>query len=128
MLRTTELFGSAIERYLHRTDHEGQPVARSARARTLLPLLRTAVFIVLVTIVTLIVLSELGVEPRYAFVIEDASAGVQAAKSGGMAAIGVARADDAALLTAAHADLVVTTLDDVDTTALAEGKLAARKV
>jgi moderate conductance mechanosensitive channel len=35
-------------------------VARSARARTLLPLLRTAVLIVLVTIVALIVLSELG--------------------------------------------------------------------
>jgi len=33
---------------------------------------------------------ELGVEPRYAMVIEDASAGVQAAKAGGMAAIGIA--------------------------------------
>ena len=39
---------------------------------------------------------ELGVEPRHAIVIEDASAGVQAAKAGGMAAIGIARADDAA--------------------------------
>jgi beta-phosphoglucomutase len=60
-------------------------------------------------------------------VIEDASAGVQAAKAGGMAAIGIARADDANLLTAAGADLVVTTLDDVDTTAFADGRLATRK-
>ena len=70
---------------------------------------------------------ELGVEPRYTFVIEDASAGVQAAKAGGMAALGIARADDADLLAAADADLVVTTLDDVDTTALSEGRLATRK-
>ena len=59
--------------------------------------------------------------------IEDASAGVQAAKAGGMAAIGVARADDAGLLAAAGADLVVTTLDDVDTTAMSEGRLARRQ-
>jgi beta-phosphoglucomutase len=69
---------------------------------------------------------ELGVEPRLAFVVEDASAGVQAAKAGGMAAIGLARADDADLLAAADADLVVTTLDDVDTTALSEGRLTRR--
>ena len=70
---------------------------------------------------------ELGVEPRHAMVIEDASAGVQAAKAGDMAAIGIARADDTDLLAAAGADLVVTTLDDVDTTALAGGRLATRK-
>ena len=70
---------------------------------------------------------ELGVEPRHAIVIEDASAGVQAAKAGDMAAIGLSRADDADLLAAAGADLVVTTLDDVDTTALAGGRLASRK-
>ena len=57
---------------------------------------------------------ELGVEPRHAIAI--ASAGIQAAKAGGMAALGVARAGDAGLLAAAGADLVVTTLDDVDTT------------
>jgi beta-phosphoglucomutase len=69
---------------------------------------------------------ELGVEPRHAMVIEDASAGVQAAKAGGMAAIGIARADDADLLAGADADLVVTTLDDIDTTALSEGRLVTR--
>jgi beta-phosphoglucomutase-like phosphatase (HAD superfamily) len=67
---------------------------------------------------------ELGVEPREAMVIEDAAAGVEAAKRGGMAAIGIARADDAELLAAA--DLVVTTLDEVDPAALAEGRLARR--
>jgi beta-phosphoglucomutase len=70
---------------------------------------------------------ELGVEPRYAMVLEDASAGVEAAKAGGMAAIGIARADDAGLLAAAGADIVVTTLDDIDTAALAEGRLITRK-
>jgi beta-phosphoglucomutase len=69
---------------------------------------------------------ELGVEPRYAMVLEDASAGVEAAKAGGMAAIGIARAHDAELLAAADADIVVTSLDDVDTAALAEGRLATR--
>ena len=59
--------------------------------------------------------------------VEDASAGVHAAKAGDMAAIGVARADDADLLAAADADIVVTTLDNVDTGALSEGRLAARQ-
>ena len=48
--------------------------------------------------------------PRACFVVEDAVAGIQAAKAGGMAALGVARANDADLLAAADADLVVTTL------------------
>jgi beta-phosphoglucomutase-like phosphatase (HAD superfamily) len=60
-------------------------------------------------------------------VLEDATAGVQAAKAGGMAAIGIARADDTQLLAAAGADIVVTTLDDVDTATLAAGQLAKRK-
>ena len=56
-----ELFSSAIERYLAAADGEGKPVPRSARARTLLPLLRTAMLAVLALTVALIVLSELGV-------------------------------------------------------------------
>ena len=59
--------------------------------------------------------------------VEDAVAGVQAAKAGGMTALGVARAGDAALLAAAGADLVVTTLDDVDVNLLREGRLAMRQ-
>ena len=38
---------------------------------------------------------ELGTAPAASFVIEDAAAGVQAAKAGDMAALGMARADDA---------------------------------
>lgn len=68
---------------------------------------------------------ELGVEPALAIVMEDASAGVQAAKAGGMGAIGIARKDDAELLAAAHADIVVSSLDDVDLGALAQGRLAS---
>ena len=71
--------------------------------------------------------SELGVAPLRALVVEDAEAGVQAAKAGDMAALGVARADDAELLEAAGADLVVATLDEVDVSALSEGRLTKQK-
>ncbi len=71
---------------------------------------------------------ELGVAPRAAMVIEDAAAGVEAAKAGDMAAIGVARAGDADLLAGAGADLVVTTLDEVDRSALAGGCLVTKHV
>ena len=57
-----ELLSSAIETYLNRTDNSGTVIARSARARTLLPLLRNFVLVVLVVMVTLIVLSELGLD------------------------------------------------------------------
>lgn len=67
---------------------------------------------------------ELGVDPPEAIVLEDAVAGVEAAKAGGMAAIGTARADDADLLAAADADIVVTSLDEVDIEALVAGRLA----
>jgi beta-phosphoglucomutase len=43
-----------------------------------------------------------------------------------MAAIGIARAHDADLLAAAGADIVVMTLDQVDRSALADGRLAIR--
>lgn len=56
-----EIFSSAIERYLAAVDDNGRPVARSARARTLLPLFRTAMLVLLLVTVSLIVLSELGV-------------------------------------------------------------------
>jgi beta-phosphoglucomutase len=67
---------------------------------------------------------ELAIPPEQNFVIEDADSGVQAAKAGKMAALGLARADDTELLAAAGADLVVTTLDDVDLAALCDGRLA----
>ncbi len=57
-----ELFSSAVERYLSGIGADGRRVAHSARVRTLLPLLRTTVLIVLVSVAGLIVLSELGVD------------------------------------------------------------------
>ena len=58
--------------------------------------------------------------------MEDAPAGVEAAKAGAMGAIGIARRDDAELLAAAGADIVVKTLDEVDLAALSQGRLAIR--
>lgn len=69
---------------------------------------------------------ELGVEPDAGFVIEDAVSGVQAARAGAFAALGLARHDDEALLAEAGADIVVTTLDDIDLTGLAQGLLVRR--
>jgi beta-phosphoglucomutase-like phosphatase (HAD superfamily) len=58
-------------------------------------------------------------------VIEDAPAGIRAARAGGMASIGIARLGDEALLRAAEADLVVTSLDHVDIAAIAGETLRA---
>jgi trehalose/maltose hydrolase-like predicted phosphorylase len=70
---------------------------------------------------------ELGLSPAVCFVVEDATSGVQAAKAGGMAAIGVARLGDQQQLAGIGADLVVTTLDDVSLPALVEGRLQERQ-
>ena len=56
-----ESISSAVERYLTKTDAEGNAIQRSARARTFLPLLRNVLMVFLAIIVTMIVLSELGV-------------------------------------------------------------------
>jgi beta-phosphoglucomutase-like phosphatase (HAD superfamily) len=69
---------------------------------------------------------ELRTAPEAALVVEDATAGIRAAKAGGMAAIGIARAHDADLLSAAGADIVVTALDQVDTAALPKGRLVTK--
>lgn len=66
---------------------------------------------------------ELGMLPEHCFVVEDAPAGIEAARAGGMAALGIARLGDAALLQAAGADLVVTSLDDVAVDRLVHGRL-----
>jgi beta-phosphoglucomutase len=69
---------------------------------------------------------ELGVDPGSAFVVEDAVSGVQAAKAGAFVALGLARHDDEESLAQAEADIVVSTLDDVDLDALDEGRLVNR--
>jgi beta-phosphoglucomutase len=66
---------------------------------------------------------ELGLAPEECFVVEDAANGVQAAKAGGMAALGLARAEDEELLEEAGAELVVRSLEEVSVDALAEGRL-----
>jgi small-conductance mechanosensitive channel len=57
---TWELLDTAIERYLDERGPDGHTVERSARMRTLLPLIRNATRVVLATMALLIVLSELG--------------------------------------------------------------------
>jgi beta-phosphoglucomutase len=74
----------------------------------------------------LLAASELHVAPAQCVVVEDAPAGIEAARAGNMAALGVARHDDAALLLAAGADLVVTSLDEVAVDELATGRLCRR--
>ncbi len=74
----------------------------------------------------LLAAAELGAAPSGCLVVEDAAAGVAAAKAGGMLSLGVARLGDEAMLRAAGADLVVTSLDEVAVEALAEGQLRTR--
>ncbi len=57
-----ELAGTLIENYLDAIDDSGTRVERSARSRTLLPLLRTFLFLVIIVVVTLTTLSTLGVD------------------------------------------------------------------
>lgn len=52
----------AIERYLEARDEDGNPVERGGRARTLLPLLRRASAILLLTVGVLTAASELGID------------------------------------------------------------------
>ena len=75
----------------------------------------------------LVAAEELGATPTRCFVVEDAAAGVHAAKAGGMAALGVARLGDTRLLANAGADLVVWSLDEVSRRALAEGLLERKR-
>ncbi|MBM3571535.1 MAG: mechanosensitive ion channel [Alphaproteobacteria bacterium] len=56
-----EVASTLIERYLQRIATESAGGNRRARLRTFLPLLRNVLFIVLVAVVTLVVLSEIGV-------------------------------------------------------------------
>ena len=57
-----ELASNAIERYLQRSGRDGNAVQHSARIRTLLPLLRKALFVFLSIMVVMITLSELGID------------------------------------------------------------------
>ena len=63
------------------------------------------------------------VSPDECLVVEDAPAGVLAAHAGGMQAVGIAGLGDEALLAGAGADLVVTSLDQLDLAALGKASL-----
>jgi moderate conductance mechanosensitive channel len=56
-----EVFNAAIDRYLAGIGVNGDRVARSARMRTLLPLLRNVVWVLMIMVIGLVILSELGV-------------------------------------------------------------------
>lgn len=56
-----EIVTALIERHFKATDEEGNLIERSARERTLLPLLRNFILIVLLLIVVMIVMSQVGI-------------------------------------------------------------------
>jgi beta-phosphoglucomutase len=74
----------------------------------------------------LLAAAELRIDPAQCFVAEDAPAGIEAARAGGMRALGVARLGDAVSLRGAGADLVVAGLDEVAIDKLAGGRLCRR--
>jgi beta-phosphoglucomutase-like phosphatase (HAD superfamily) len=76
--------------------------------------------------ISLLAAAEVGVASLGCLAVEDAAAGVAAARAGGMVALGVASLGDAVMLRVAGADLVVTGLDEVAVEALAEGHPRAR--
>ena len=74
----------------------------------------------------LLAANELRVSPADCLVVEDAPAGIEAARAGGMAALGIARLNDTDVLLEAGADLVVERLDDVARDDIAKGLLSGR--
>jgi beta-phosphoglucomutase len=74
----------------------------------------------------LLAATELRVAPAQCVVIEDAPAGIEAARAGRITALGVARLRDAAVLRAAGADVVVTSLEEIAIDELADGRLCRR--
>ena len=74
----------------------------------------------------LLAAAELKQPPAKCFVVEDAPAGIEAARAGGMMVVGVARLHDSDLLLAAGADVVVASLDEIAIDELAAGRLCRR--
>ena len=57
-----EILGGIIYAHLNRQDNSGHAILRSARVRTLLPLIRNALLIVITAMTILVILSEVGVD------------------------------------------------------------------
>ena len=72
----------------------------------------------------LLAAAELHMSPVDCLVVEDASAGIEAARAGGMTSLGIARLGDANVLRTAGADVVVDSLDEVARADLADGRLS----
>jgi HAD superfamily hydrolase (TIGR01509 family) len=70
--------------------------------------------------------ARLALPPAACLVVEDAPAGIRAARAGGMAALGLARTGPSDDLIAAGADLVVASLDDLAIADLPIGRLRPR--
>ena len=75
----------------------------------------------------LLAAAELRVTPASCIVVQDAVAGIEAARAARTTALGVARVGDAALLWTAGADLVVTSLDEIAVDELVAGRLRRRR-
>lgn len=60
-LMAWEASSAAIRIYMERTDDDGQTIIRSKRARTLLPLIRNALLVLIGVMTGMVILSELGV-------------------------------------------------------------------
>ena len=61
-LASWEIASGLITAHLNRRDESGHAIIRSARVRTLLPLIRNALMILITVMATLVVLSEIGVD------------------------------------------------------------------
>lgn len=61
-LAAWEILGGIVYAKLNQRDESGYRMLRSARARTLLPLIRNVLMIVITTMATLVILSEIGVD------------------------------------------------------------------
>lgn len=71
----------------------------------------------------LLAANALHAKPGDCFVVEDSPAGIKAARSAGMQALGVARRGEGSLLFEAGATLVVADLDEIDLASLVDGRL-----
>jgi beta-phosphoglucomutase len=107
MMRSVRLNGGGTLLDLFEVDVSGREVAHGKPAPDIF----------------LLAASALHAKPGDCFVVEDSPAGIVAARSAGMQALGVARRGEATLLLQAGATLVVADLDKIDLAALVAGRL-----